>query len=257
MTIEEMKKRKKELGYTNEKVSELSGVPLGTVQKIFAGVTESPRYDTLQALKEVLENPDSMVIEPCISYGKKPGEYTTEDYYTLPPERRAELIGGVFYDMASPTPVHQMIATEIWQSLKNYIRSQKGTCIPFVAPIDVCLNCDEKTMVQPDVLVVCDREKIMDQCIFGAPDLAVEILSSSTRKKDMYLKLERYAAAGVREYWIVDPEKEKVMVYDLTGEGFPAIYGFDSCIPVGIFSGNCEIDFREIKDYIRFIFEKE
>ena len=68
MTIEEMKKRKKELGYTNEKVSELSGVPLGTVQKIFAGVTESPRYDTLQALKEVLENPDSMVMEPCISY---------------------------------------------------------------------------------------------------------------------------------------------------------------------------------------------
>ena len=126
-----------------------------------------------------------------------------------------------------------------------------------MAPIDVCLNCDEKTMVQPDVLVVCDREKIMVECIFGAPDLAVEILSSSTRKKDMYLKLERYAAAGVREYWIVDPEKEKVMVYDLTGEGFPAIYGFDSCIPVGIFSGNCEIDFREIKDYIRFIFEKE
>ena len=73
----------------------------------------------------------------------------------------------------------------------------------------------------------------------------------------MYLKLERYAAAGVREYWIVDPEKEKVMVYDLAGEGFPAIYGFDSRIPVGIFDGNCEIDFREIRDYIRFMYEKE
>lgn len=256
MTIEEMKKRKKELGYTNEQISELSGVPLGTVQKIFAGVTQSPRYDTLQALHRILDTP-TMVMEAKASYGKKSGEYTTEDYYALPPERRTELISGVFYDMASPTSVHQMIATEIWQSLKNYIRSRNGDCIPFVAPIDVCLNCDEKTMVQPDVMVVCDREKIMNQCIFGAPDLVVEILSNSTWKKDMYLKLERYAAAGVREYWIVDPEKEKVIVYDLSGEGFPMIYGFDSCIPVGIFSGNCKIDFQEIRDYIRFIYEKD
>lgn len=257
MTIEEMKKRKKELGYTNEKISELSGIPLGTVQKIFAGVTESPRYDTLRALKRILEPSADMVMEPGVLYGKKPGDYTMEDYYAVPPERRAELINGVFYDMASPSPVHQMIATEIWQSLKNYIRSRNGTCIPFVSPIDVCLSCDEKTMVQPDVLVVCDREKIRPQYIFGAPDLVVEIVSSSTRKKDMYLKLERYASAGVREYWIVDPGKEKVLVYDLEGDTFPAIYGFDSCIPVGIFSGDCRIDFQEIRDYIHFLYDKK
>ena len=92
MTIADMKKRKKELGYTNEKISELSGVPLGTVQKIFAGVTESPRYETLQALERVLGRRSDMVMEPSAyysSFAKRPGEYTTEDYYALPPDRRA------------------------------------------------------------------------------------------------------------------------------------------------------------------------
>lgn len=260
MTVQEMKKRKKELGYTNERVSELSGVPLGTVQKIFAGVTESPRYDTLLALEKVLGRKENVVKEPSACYGRESlrhsGEYTVEDYYALPPERRVELIDGVIYDMASPTSVHQMIATEIWQALKNYIRSKNGTCIPMVAPLDVCLDCDDKTMLQPDVLVVCDRNKIMEQCIFGAPDFVVEILSDSTRRKDMYLKLEKYAHAGVSEYWIVDPRKKKIIVYDLSGGDIPSIYGFDSCVPVGIFSDGCTIDFREIWEYISFVYKE-
>ena len=260
MTIAEMKKRKKELGYTNEKISELSGVTLGTVQKIFAGVTESPRYETLQALSRVLGRKMDMVMESASYYmpgnEKAPGDYTVEDYYALPGEKRAELINGKMFDMASPSPLHQMIATEIWQSLKNYIRSVKGQCIPMVAPLDVCLDCDDKTMIQPDVLVVCDRKKIMNRCVFGAPDFVAEIVSDSTRKKDMYLKLEKYANAGVSEYWIVDPDKKKIITYGLSGGEIPAIYGFDSCVPVGIFAGKCTIDFREILQYISFMYQK-
>ena len=260
MTIAEMKKRKKELGYTNEKISELSGVPLGTVQKIIAGVTESPRYETLQALSRVLGRKMDMVMESASYYmpgnEKAPGDYTVEDYYALPGEKRAELINGKMFDMASPSPLHQMIATEIWQSLKNYIRSVKGQCIPMVAPLDVCLDCDDKTMIQPDVLVVCDRKKIMNRCVFGAPDFVAEIVSDSTRKKDMYLKLEKYANAGVSEYWIVDPDKKKIITYGLSGGEIPAIYGFDSCVPVGIFAGKCTIDFREILQYISFMYQK-
>ena len=260
MTIADMKKRKKELGYTNEKISELSGVPLGTVQKIFAGVTESPRYETLQALERVLGRRSDMVMEPSAyysSFAKRPGEYTTEDYYALPPDRRAELINGEIYDMASPSPLHQMIATEIWQSLKNYIRSKKGKCIPMVAPLDVCLDCDDKTMIQPDVLVVCDRNKILNKCVFGAPDFVVEIFSDSTKKKDMYLKLDKYADAGVSEYWMIDPERQKIIVYDLAHEEIPAVYGFQSQIPVGIFGGDCTIDFQEILEYTGFLYEKK
>lgn len=257
MTVEEMRRRKKELGYTNEKISELSGVPLGTVQKIFAGVTSSPRYDTLMALERLLKAADNRIEEAVMAYQiKKQGEFTLEDYYELPDERRVELIDGVFYDMASPTSIHQMISSEICRLLKDYIDKKHGKCIPLAAPIDVRLSCDDNTMVQPDVLVVCDRNKIIRRCIYGAPDFIAEILSLSTRRKDMIVKLKKYSESGVREYWLVDPDRKKVVVYDLENDGLPVIYGFDEEIPVEIFSGECKIDFSGIYDYIRFLYEK-
>ena len=101
MTIQEMLERKKELGYSYEQVSELSGVPLGTVQKVLGGITQSPRYDTLRALEEVFQkgiryeykSQDSVVREGVTYYGaKRQGEYTIEDYYALPDEPRVDLI---------------------------------------------------------------------------------------------------------------------------------------------------------------------
>ena len=212
MTVSEMRKRKKELGYTNEKVSELSGVPLGTVQKIFAGVTDSPRYDTLQALEKIFVKEWSMLMESVAEYRvKRQGEYTLEDYYALPDERRVELIDGVLYDMSAPTPVHQLIGSEIRERLSAYIKGKGGRCIPLVSPIDVQLDRDDKTVLQPDVLVVCDRSKIIRRCIYGAPDFIVEILSPATRKKDLTVKLGKYIQAGVSEYWIVDPDRKSVV----------------------------------------------
>ena len=117
--------------------------------------------------------------------------------------------------MSAPTSVHQLLGTEILLVLKDYIRKQHGRCVPIASPIDVQLDCDDKTMVQPDVIVVCDREKIQNRCIFGAPDFVAEVLSESTRKKDLVLKLNKYMTAGVREYWLVDPDRKKVIVYDL------------------------------------------
>lgn len=257
MTVSEMRKRKKELGYTNEKVSELSGVPLGTVQKIFAGVTDSPRHDTLQALEKIFVKEWNMLRESVTAYRvKRQGEYTLEDYYALPDERRIELIDGVIYDMSAPIPIHQLIGSEIRERLNSYIKGKNGSCIPFVAPIDVQLDCDDKTMLQPDILVVCDRSKVVKRGIYGAPDFVVEILSPSTRKKDLTVKLGKYVNAGVSEYWVVDPDQKKVAVYDFAHEELPAVYGFDSKVPVGIFDGECEIDFAEIYEYIRFLYEE-
>ena len=188
---------------------------------------------------------------------KKQGEYTLEDYYALPDERRVELIDGVIYDMSAPTTIHQLIGLEIWGQLQKFIRKKKGTCIPFAAPVDVQLDCDDRTMVQPDVLVVCDRDKIIKRCIYGAPDFVVEILSPSTKRKDGIIKLSKYISAGVREYWIVDPDKKQVVVYDFQKEDYPVIYGFGGEIPVGIFDGECRIDFAEIYEYMLFLYEKE
>lgn len=267
MTLEEMREKKREYGFTNEQISDYTGVPLATVQKIFAGVTESPRYATLQALETLFRqlegerNPglaaDRVAESPAyMAEGlKSQGEYTLADYYSLPDERRVELIDGVIYDMSSPESIHQILITEIWSQLRSYIDRKKGDCLPMTAPLDVQLDRDDRTMVQPDVLVVCDRSKVVRRCVYGAPDFVAEILSKSTWEKDMYVKLGKYEAAGVREYWIVDPKKKRVLVYDFEHTDFPALYTFMDQIPVGIFDGECRVDFAAIYEYVRFLYE--
>ena len=257
MTIKEMIERKKELGYSYAQIAELSGLPVGTVQKVLGGITESPRYDTLLALEKVLgKEKQLMVSEPAFSYQvKKQGEYTLEDYYQIPDDQRVELIDGVIYDMAAPTSIHQIIAGHFYAQLLSYVMSKKGKCMPMISPLDVQLDCDNKTMVQPDVVVVCDRDKIIKRCVYGAPDLVVEVLSPYTKKKDMTLKMHKYANAGVKEYWLIDPDKKKIIIYNFIKDDY-SIYGFDSIIPVAIWDGDCQIDFNVILEAIEFLYEK-
>ena len=224
MNIQEMKEKKKEMGYTNEQIAELSGVPLGTVQKIFGGATTSPRYDTLNALEKIFlpekrENHYTSVLKDgSTAYTvKRQGEYTLEDYYALPDEHRAELIDGVLYDMASPGTLHQMAGGYIYARFLEFVAKNQGKCIPLIAPL--------------------------------------EVLSKSTRRRDMVTKLQKYANAGVKEYWMVDIEGRRVFVYIFDEENYPAIYGFDSKVPVYIWGGQCEIDFSEVYNYIRFLIE--
>ena len=181
--------------------------------------------------------------------GKKQGEYTIEDRNALPEDHPYELIDGVIYNMASPALRHQSISGAIYRQLWNYVDSQGGDCIPFIAPTDVRLDRDERTMVVPDVFVICqpdDDRMDNDKYINGAPDLIIEVLSPSTRRKDMFTKLHKYEEAGVREYWIVDPNKEKVIVYIFGEESDVSLYGFDSEVPVGIYQGKCRIDFQRV-----------
>ena len=257
MTIQEMIERKKELGYSYAQIADLSGLPVGTVQKVLGGITESPRYDTLVALEKVLGKEKTfMVSEPAFQYqAKRQGEYTLDDYYQIPDDQRVELIDGVIYDMAAPTSIHQIIAGYLHAQLLSYVSSKKGKCMPMISPLDVQLNCDNKTMVQPDVVVVCDRDKIIRRCVYGAPDLVVEVLSPYTRKKDMTLKMHKYEDAGVKEYWLIDPDKKKIIVYDFINDDY-SIYGFDSIIPVAIWGGDCQVDFNVILEAIEFLYEK-
>lgn len=262
MTVDELRQKKLEWGYSCEQIAEKSGVPLGTVQKIFSGITKSPRYDTLRQLEKMFEEDEwtfsNMMRESSAYYvEKKPGEYTLEDYYAVPEDRRVELIDGVIYDMGAPNNKHQVLVGEIHATLRNYIREKKGKCIAVLSPADVQLDCDNKTMLQPDVFVICDRDKLLLSHTYGAPDFVVEILSPSTRKRDIGLKLAKYIDAGVREYWIVDPKNQKIISYDLEKDLIPVIYGFDDSVPVRIFDGDCKVDFAEIMEYYGFMFDKE
>lgn len=249
MTIQEMKEKKQEKGYTYAQMAELSGVPLGTIQKIFSGETESPRYGTLQALEKLFVDV-SMVQEEAGYQVHTQGSYTVDDYRALPDEQRVELIDGVFYDMASPTFLHQRIAGEIYRQIANFILDRGGDCQPFVAPVDVQLDCDEKTMVQPDVGILCHNDKIKKWGVYGAPDFVVEIISPSTKRKDYTKKLVKYMEAGVREYWILDPYQQKLIVYFFESDAYPVIYGLDQPVPIGIYNGELVIQFEHIKKWV-------
>ena len=286
MTIKEMNERKIELGYSYEQIAELSGVPLSTVRKVLGGITKAPRYATVQGLSRVLEQdgsttlintgrsagspgpatsedgiyytyqayrPDwSGVQEASAAYvvKKKQGEFTLEDYLAIPDEQRVELIDGIIYDMSSPTGYHQLIAGQIYARLLSFISAGKGKCLPLISPVDVQLDCDNKTIVQPDVLILCDPSKYTPARIIGAPDFVVEILSRSTRTKDIFIKTNKYRNAGVREYWMIDPEKKIITVYYFDKEDDYFVYTFRDQIPVNIYHGDLVIDFSEIDDYI-------
>ncbi|MBQ6697154.1 MAG: Uma2 family endonuclease [Lachnospiraceae bacterium] len=259
MTLEEMKRIKKERGFSMAQLSEYSGVPVGTLQKIFSGETENPRYATRQALEKVLMDGGegyphtsehvSMVKEPGVQYGshhKRPGEYTLEDYYTLPEERRAELIDGVIYDMSAPTFVHQRILGEIYTEFRRYIDAKGGHCLPMMAPVDVRLDCDDKTMVQPDFLILCDDTKICNWGVLGAPDFCLEIVSPSTSRKDYIKKLQKYTDAGVKEYWIIDPMRRVLVRYHWKDDFLPHMSPLQGKVGVALYEEELQIDLDRI-----------
>ena len=144
--------------------------------------------------------------------------YTIEDIYALPEGERAELIDGQIYYMAPPSMKHQRISTRIAGIIDQYIRERNGKCEVFSAPFAVYLDEFSNTYVEPDISVICDPDKLNEKGCKGAPDWVIEIVSPSSRSMDYLIKLLKYQSAGVREYWIVDPEKNAVLVYDLEHE---------------------------------------
>ncbi|MCC8103563.1 MAG: Uma2 family endonuclease [Clostridiales bacterium] len=168
--------------------------------------------------------------------------YTIDDIETLPEGQRAELVDGVIYNMATPTRQHQRISMSLSTTINNYISSGKGRCEIYAAPFAVYLNQDHYNYFEPDITVVCDSSKLDEKGCHGAPDWIIEIVSPSSRSMDYIVKMFRYSAAGVREYWIVDPEKDSVTVYDFKGESGGS-YTMSDVVPVGIYDGDLQIDF--------------
>lgn len=306
-------------------ISEMSGIPLPTVQKVLGGFTKSPRYETIQALERVLSpGRDSgsndggalpvdsadimaggsqgtysadvalgvmtgephgkyshkvfdrgvMAGEPQAAYlvrsqrtqkalqqanqscypllpNRRQGEYTAKDRDSLPEDVHTELIDGVIYDMASPKYTHQIIVTELLTQINAQIEKCGKDCLAFSAPTDVWLTKDDRNIFQPDIFVICDDRMLEDGgYITGAPPFIVEVLSPSTRSRDLLLKAYKYHEAGVREYWIVDPDEKRILVYnyDLDPDGtVNTAFSFLEDVPVGISGGKCSINLKRAK----------
>ncbi len=172
-------------------------------------------------------------------------EYTIKDIYNLPDGQRAELIDGQIYYMAPPSRRHQRIILSLSRQIADYIDAKNGTCEVDIAPFAVFLNEDAKTYVEPDISVICDSDKLTDQGCKGAPDWIIEIVSPGSRKMDYFTKLFKYRTAGVREYWIVDPIKNFVIVYNFDKSDSEQ-YTFADTIKAGIYD-DLYIDFSTIQ----------
>lgn len=157
--------------------------------------------------------------------------YTIDDIYALPDGQRAELIDGRMYIMAPPTTIHQRILYEI----SDYIDKKEGNCEVFLAPFAVFLNEDDQNYVEPDISVICDKNKLDEKGCNGAPDWIIEIVSPSTERIDYGIKLFKYRSAGVREYWVINPRTRIINVYDFENDKGTRQYSFDDEIPVCIY----------------------
>lgn len=161
--------------------------------------------------------------------------YTSKDYWSLPEGQRAELINGRLYSMAPPSRIHQKLITGLLSVIQNHITAHHDCCEVYPSPFAVNLDSDDRNWVEPDISVICDPRKLTDRGCSGAPDWVIEIVSPSSRKLDYTVKTALYSEAGVREYWIVDPGRERVMVYYFEEDPTPVLSALFQPIQTGIF----------------------
>ena len=174
------------------------------------------------------------------------GNVTVQMLDEIGEDRRIELIDGHLIINEYPKMIHQMVVQNLGRIIDDFIRSQNGDCRVFNVGVNVYLDEDDYTLVGPDIVVLCDDSRLCDNGIMGPPDWVIEITSPSTRTRDYGKKMHKYMDAGVREYWIIDLEKEKITTY-IEGEPMMVyIYNFEDEIPVYIYDGKMKICVGEL-----------
>lgn len=245
MTVEEMIRKKEETGYSLKKISESSGVPVVTLQKIFAGKTEHPRRNTLNAIEKVfLLKKEEYSMDSSFDFsGCGDGLRRKNSLW--------EVVDGMGYELDIPETMHQEIVSYIHMCLYQYVRTKEYVCKIYTFPISVYPEDDTDTILRPDLFLVSEENKIRKNGVYTAPDFVLEVLSRETRKKDMSVKLQKYVSSGVKEYWMLDPDQEKLVVYNFMEEDFfPCVYTLQEKIPVALWNGELKIDLEPVKSIL-------
>lgn len=175
-----------------------------------------------------------------VSLPKEERDYTYVDYLSWPKDERVEIINGTPYLQAAPSRIHQEILSEMHRQIANYLidKNCKVYPVPFAVILDMEEEGDIKNVVEPDITIVCDEEKLEDRGCKGSPDMVVEIISPSTARRDKIEKFNLYEEAGIQEYWIIEPEEKILTVFTLQANqryGRPNLYSEDDHAPVTIF----------------------
>lgn len=235
MTAEKIIELKKQTGLTNAEIAERSGLPLITVAKIMSGATKKPRQKTLDLIQRVLVPTyalrDSFTLQNGHTFSLSDpgassllstwgGSCSYQDFCKLPEGTLAELICGRLSYMESPNWAHSSVVDEFSFQIQTQIRQRKGDCIARQGPVDVKLDIlsDRPTVLIPDFFILCDCSKISQSGLSGAPDFVLEVLSPSTRRRDIGEKVLLYRDYGVREYWIIDPDTRRLIIYNFMDE---------------------------------------
>lgn len=176
-----------------------------------------------------------------------------KDYMELPEGTRVELIDGKFYDMAATIILHQKLVLYSAMELSGLSEDKDKKIFSIAGPLDV--QFDDKNVVQPDVIIVCDEKKVTRERIIGAPDLVVEVATSESEHMDGVVKKELYNKFGVREYWIIFQEEKIVKVFRMGNISESEEYTFKDKIPVRIWNDDSYVDFEEIYGRIEYLYE--
>lgn len=250
MNISKLKELKKKSQMTNQQIAELSGIPLDIISKIFSCELSSPDYSILLAVEEVLTTKTKIpfsydqlfekaivVKEPGVPYKFRSRNYTLHDIEKLPEGVLAELIDGKLFIWNAPSRIHQSIVTQLIFHICTHIHNNRGTCQVFPAPFGVRLLKNEDTLVLPDISVICNPDILNEHGCDGAPDWIIEIASKSNYAHDYITKFAKYQKAGVKEYWIIDPEDKKILVYNFLNPAKTNTYNITDKVPSNTLDG--------------------
>ncbi len=186
-------------------------------------------------------------------------KYSYQDLLDMDDDNRYEIINGELYLMGAPSVIHQMVLGEIYKQIANYLSGKK--CKVFVSPLDVCFSKEKDfrkiwNVLQPDISIICDQEKINKQRIVGAPDVVMEVLSPNNIPHDKLIKFNFYQKHKVKEYWIIDPIEQLIFPYVLNEKGIYTIsrvYSLDECIKIEQLD-NCKIDLKKFLEENKELF---
>lgn len=239
-------------GITQTELSKQTGITQADISKM-ERAEGNPSLATISRITTALKC--SLAMDLDILSEKEGRLHTITDIYDMTGDERVELIDGIIYDMGYPGVMHAMIISYLHNKFADYIEDKAGAC-HVMQNVGLIFEDSIHNYFVPDLMVICDRSKIGTHMVTGPADLIVEVVSPSNPNHDYRTKLAKYMEMGVREYWIVDPGREKIVVYAECDDYIPAIYpianspAVDVDIPVGIYDGDLVIEVQGIKSII-------